>query len=454
MLSGLYALSIVYTSDIIGPLGLHFVPIGLGEAWQKFTEMRFVAHASQERPDWVANMIMLTPLSFLFNSALGLGADERRRAINIAITTTACVVFILAVKYTQLFFPPRTVTLNYVAAQVTGTLIGIVLFQLSRTRLYPRLAALFENGDGLTIVLGAYTVWLFAYFLMPFDFVLSKGDLIARGLELITILGSAPGAARQPGHQFLVFIADILSTVPVGMFLAVRWRNSSFRSVAFRAFGMMVLITIMQLFVLGAEPFLIAPVYRTLGALVGIYAIHKIAGKDLRKRHYYFARFVPIAFPVYVLLVMFVSGLFTSQWWTSEEAVNALEPRQFLPFWNYYIVSKAHAAQSLVVEFFMFAPIGVMIWLRRGFWARGALFSATLAFGLSMLMEIGRLLKPGLRPDFSDPLIAALGAAVAFKAMPILWRMFEREAARSGSLDAYIADRQKRAAPNGRPATI
>jgi hypothetical protein len=94
------------------------------------------------------------------------------------------------------------------------------------------------------------------------------------------------------------------------------------------------------------------------------------------------------------------------------------------------------------VEFLLFAPIGVMVWLRRGFWSKGATFSAGLAFGLSLLMELGRLMTAGLRPDFTDPIIGAIGAAVTFKAMPILWRMFEREAARSGTLDTYIAEMQ------------
>ena len=84
-----------------------------------------------------------------------------------------------------------------------------------------------------------------------------------------------------------------------------------------------------------------------------------------------------------------------------------------------------------------------MVWLRRGFWSSGAKFSAILDFSLSLAMKLGRMLKPGLRPDFSDPIIAAVAAAVAFKAMPILWRMFEREAARSGTLDSYIANMQR-----------
>jgi VanZ family protein len=447
LLAALYALGMVYLSLVLGPVGLHFVPIGFGEAWRKFMQISFVEHPSRERADWVGNLMMAIPLGYLLNSVFNFGWEGGRRAGGIAVTLTVAILFIAIVKYAQLFFPPRTVTLNYITAQALGAILGVVLFQLSHTRLYPRLLTLFENGDGLTIVLGAYTVWLIGYFLMPFDFVMSLGDLAARGLELTSILGSTPGEGRQPTYQFLLVVADTLSTVPVGMFLAVRGRDRSLGGLILRALGLMVGITFLQLFVLGADPFLIALIYRTLGAIIGVLFMQQIKGRDLRKRHYYFSQYLPFALPIYLLLGMFVSGLLTSQWVTVDEALNALEPRQFLPFWNFYIVTKARAAESFVVEFLMFAPIGVMVWLRRGFWSSGAAFSASTAFTLSMLMELGRLMKPGLRPDFSDPIIAAMGAAIAFKSMPTLWKMFEREAARSGSLDHYIADLQRESVP-------
>jgi VanZ family protein len=452
VLAALYALVMVYLSLVLGPIGLHYVPISFAEAWHRFTHIGFVSHGSGERADWVGNLMMAVPLAYLLNSALNFGWEAPRRAAAIVLTLAISVLTILAIKYGQLFFPPRTVTLNYITAQTLGAVLGVVLFQLSHTRLYPRLVHLFDNGDGLTIVLGAYTVWLIGYFLMPFDFVMSLGDLMARGLELTTILGSSPGEGRSGTYQFLVVVADTLALVPVGMFLAVRGRQRTTRSLIFRALGLMVLIFLAQLFVLGAKPFLVAVIYRMLGAVIGVLLIQRIKGKDLRKRHYYFSRYLPFALPVYLILVMFVSGLLTSQWVTIDEALNALEPRQFLPFWNFYIVSKARAAQSFVVEFLMFAPIGVMIWLRRGFWSSGATFSGSLAFILSMLMELGRLMKPGLRPDFSDPIVAALGAAIAFKSMPTLWKMFEREAARSGSLDSYIAGLQQSVPVARRPA--
>lgn len=346
-------------------------------------------------------------------------------------------------------------TLNYISAQLLGVILGVVAFQLSHSRLHPRLVRLFEDGDGLTIVLGAYSVFLFAYYLMPFDVTLSVGDLAARALELVSILPSTPGEGRDPAYKLLLVAADTLTAVPLGMYLAVRGRQRTVRRLVWRAIGAVVLIFIAELFVLGSEPFLVSLVYRSAGAVIGVLFIQKIKGKDLRKRHYYFSRFLPAAIPIYLVLVMFVSGVLSSRWWSLDEATNALEPRQFLPFWNFYIVSKAHAAQSLVVTAMVYAPIGVMVWLRRGFWSSGTTFSASLAFSLSLLMEVARMMKPGLRPDFSDPVIAAIAAGLTFKAMPFLWRMFEREAARSGTLDSYIAELQQErpAQPDGEAAS-
>jgi glycopeptide antibiotics resistance protein len=443
LLAALYGLGMAYVSLVIGPVGFHYVPIDFGEALRRFGAIGFVHHGSSERADWIGNLIMAVPFAYLANSAINSVSGTAGRVVGIVASLAVSVLLILAIKFGQLYFPPRTVTLNYIAAQILGAALGVLLFQLSHTRFYPRFAAQFENGDGLAIVLGAYTVWLIAYFLMPFDLVLSPGDLAARLLQLTVILGASPAEGRSDTYQLLVILGDTLATAPVGMFLAVRGRERTTLSLIFRALGLMMLIFVAQLFVLGAKPFLIALVYRTVGAVIGVLFIQRIKGKDLRKRHYYFSQYLPFVFPVYLLLVMFVSGLMSSQWATLDEALNSLEARQFLPFWNFYIVTKARASESFTVEFLMFAPIGVMIWLRRGFWSSGAKFSAFLAFTLSMLMEIGRMMKPGLRPDFSDPIIAALAAAAAFKSMPFLWKMFEREAARSGNLDSYIAQMRR-----------
>ena len=78
-LAALYALAMVYSSLVLGPAGLNHVPLGYGEAWDQFMSLRFVPHGSDQRPDWIANMLLPVPLAFLINSAIGFG-DHRLRA--------------------------------------------------------------------------------------------------------------------------------------------------------------------------------------------------------------------------------------------------------------------------------------------------------------------------------------------------------------------------------------
>lgn len=435
----IYALAIVYGSVAVGPEGHHFARLSLAEAMHRAGAIRFFDRGSDQRADWIANLIMLVPLGCMVRGVLSKEGTRLGQAMAILASFQICLLFILVVKFAQLNFPPRTVSLNYILAQSLGAFAGVMLFDVVRARLYPMLWRLSKSGEGLVILLGVYTVWLIAYLLTPFDFVLSRGEFEAHLANLPASLGSWPGGGQKLGFRLLLVAGDTLAAAPVGMFLAVVFRQSRFIWILLLGFALMAAIELLSFLVLSATPFAVAIVYRTAGVALGLYFMERIKGKDLRKRHYYFSRFVPIALPVYALLVAFGAGLLTRQWVTLDQAVHSLEPRQLLPFWNYYIVTKAHAARSFVVNALVYAPIGAMIWVRRGFWSKGAVFSAVVAFGLSLVVELGRWLKPGLRPDFSDPVIAAAAAAIAFRSMPTLWRMFEREATRSASVDQYVA---------------
>ena len=69
----------------------------------------------------------------------------------------------------------------------------------------------------------------------------------------------------------------------------------------------------------------------------------------------------------------------------------------------------------------MYAPLGVMIWLRRGGTSRTALAAATLGGSLALMIEVGRGLKPGLQPDVTVVLVGAIAAAAANRVMQMLW---------------------------------
>lgn len=433
----LYGLMAAYSSLLLGPDGLHYVPITAAEAWRKFRAVTFVANGSDQRPDWIANMLMTIPLAYFVNGAFR-PAGAARNLLNAVLTGVISIAFVAAVKYAQLFFPPRTVTLNYIVAQSIGAIIGIALFHVACRHILPRLLDMHRAGDGLIVVLGGYSILLMAYFLMPFDLALSPDDLLARLASLpIAII---PGAGHDPVYRALLVLLDMAATIPAGMFLAVTGRNMLFQAQLARGIAVILPVTVASLFILSITPYLVYVVSRTAGVALGIWFMDALKGKDLWKRHYRYAQYVPVMFPGYVVLLMLANGLLTDRWLNIDDALRNLEPRQLLPLWSLYIATKAEAARNVVVTAAMFAPIGTMIWLRRGFWSRAAGLSAVLAFILSLVIELGRLIKPGLTPDFTDPFIAAAAAAVAFRAMPGLWKLFENEAINAVRLDSYAVD--------------
>ena len=438
ILAVLYGLAIVYSSLMLGPDGLHYVPISAAEAWQKFRDIRFIDHASDQRPDWIANLMMTIPLGYFVNGTLALRGYSVR-TWRIAIMAFAIgVAFVLVVKYAQLFFPPRTVTLNYVAAQTIGVAVGIWLSRFFTLHLYRRLHAMYRAGDGLVVVLGAYSALLMAYFLMPFDLALSPEDLATRMATLpIAIF---PGVGHNPVYRLFLVVAEMAATVPAGMFLVVTGREMGFRALMARGLSIIVPVTIMGLLILSVTPFAFSLVSRTAGVALGIWAMWSLRGKDLWKRHYQYAGYVPLIFPTYVILLALAGGLLTDKWMSFDQAMAALEPRELLPLWSLYMVSKVEAARHVVATLAMFAPIGAMIWLRRGFWSKGAGFSACLAFFLSAAIQFGRLMKPGVIPDVIDPLVAAFAAAATFRAMPELWKLFEQEAKSAVPRESYAAE--------------
>jgi len=120
-----YALLMLYSSTIIGPDGINFVYKDPVAVFRIFLATPYVITGSDQRADWMGNLLMLVPFGFLLTGLLWpkrptLKLPAAFMAILIAVAT------ILTIKYLQLFFPPRTVTLNYITAQTVGAVIGCV----------------------------------------------------------------------------------------------------------------------------------------------------------------------------------------------------------------------------------------------------------------------------------------------------------------------------------------
>jgi VanZ family protein len=446
--AGVYALAVIYVSLMLGPDGVNFVPRDPLTAWQALLATPYLATGSDQRPDWMANLAMLVPLGFLVTGGLWPGRGRGRNAAAAIVAFLACLLFVVAVKYAQLFFPPRTVSLNYILAQSLGAVIGVAAFILCGPSLARLRRALSGNGTRAMIGLGVlYTGGYFLFSFFPFDVVLSASDLRERAAVLPGLLLAWPTTATQ--WPLLLSAAYVAETLPIGGLLALARPSWSLPRVAGVGAVLMTGQIAVQTMLLDATPTLAALVLRSVGvALGGVLARH-LAHADAARWRLRLARAVPwLALP-YGLGALYVKGLLTPGWRTWPQALAAFDRRGLLPFYHDYIVTKAHAAQAAAFELACFAPIGVMVALRRG-GGRGAVWGAGgLAVAFAVAVEWGRWLKPGLQPDFSNPLIAGVGAAIAVVLTEFFWRA--TGAAKSAAPSHKTAE-PERSVPPIRPA--
>src|SRR3954451_23083428 len=66
----LYAGIMLYSSTLIGPTGINFVARDPADAFKVFLSTRYVDHGSDQRADWVGNLLMLVPLGFMVTAVI------------------------------------------------------------------------------------------------------------------------------------------------------------------------------------------------------------------------------------------------------------------------------------------------------------------------------------------------------------------------------------------------
>lgn len=453
----------VYASTVVGVVGPHFVPIDPSEALRRLIHMPYVDHGSDQRSDWMGNLVMLVPLGFLVAGWLAAdrhrserprperpldatgakyGNDEdtasdggegeagaARPGLSVASAIGAfllCFAFILLVKYGQLFFPPRTVTLNYVLAQSIGAIIGILLFGLLCSPL-TRLHRDRNRLESLRITLRIYTGLLIVFMLLPLDFALNADDLAAQFGKLPGTVFGLSGEDRPLLVRLAVAVAGVLAVAPVGAMLTLVGRGRVYvgRSTSVVAwigcFAMLAVYALTTLVISGTAS-LPAVITRTFGIALGSWLMHWLVRRDPDDVRRALGDLVPRAVPIYLLTLFGVNGLLSLDWSTPMAAAGELNRLGLLPLYNYYIVSKAQAAKNIVGHAAMYAPIGVMVWPRLAN-GGGKITALVLAAILSAIVETSRFLRPGLTPDINAVPLAAVSAWAAAALMPAFWRM-------------------------------
>jgi glycopeptide antibiotics resistance protein len=420
----LYALVVAYSSTIVGPAGMNYVPMESDAAWQAYLIRAFtwVDTGSDQRADWMGNLSMLVPMGFLLTACLA----PRRGAgpFTFLVALLIASAFVLGVKYAQLFFPPRTVTLNYVVAQVSGAAIGIGLFAGAHGRLV-RLAWRRAGGSRETLrnILILYATGVFGFLLMPLDFALSLDDLAARFEQVPGLLFVMPGAGRPPIVQATVSVASAIAMIPFGvlMVLAPRGRNRLFSHAMLHGLGWLTLIFCLTALVLSGTPALVSFLTRIAGLAIGVRVMPWVIRQDPIRLRQWLAFMALWAVPPYLILLAAVNGLASTHWLSTGEAIANVYIRGLLPLFDYYIVTKAEAAKNIAAHIVMYAPIGLLVWVR------GHRPGVALGWGalLALSVETGRFMRPGLQGDLNAVAVAGLTALLTAQLMAGVWRLLE-----------------------------
>lgn len=402
----------MYASTIVNPLGFHFVPIDPAVAWQRLLTSRYELLGDDQRADWMANLLMLVPLGVLTTGTLGPAHRPVARLLAAALVLPMCIGFVVAVKYAQLFFPPRTVTLNYILAQSLGALIGVLFFLV----LQRQFLALAGGGRrALLATLWLYTLALTGFVLFHFEPTLDVATLAQRTWAMLW----AWPAAEQGRLQTLALIAAYFAALlPVGALLVLRRPAAGAVGAIVPGMVGLAVVNVVRL-MLGGMP---TSLPLQMGGMVcGAFGGRWLAGQDSERLRRRLRGFVWPAVIPYVVAVLAVQNLLHGPWRRFDVAWAALDQRLLLPFFPSYIVSKTHALSAAVVHIIMFAPIGAMLWLRVGSRPWGPPLAAGIAAVFALGVEVGRMLKPGLDPDFSDAIIAAAAAWGVAKMCGSLW---------------------------------
>lgn len=408
----------LYSSTVIGPAGLNFVPLPPAQAFWQLLDARFISHGSDQRADWVGNLLMLVPFGFLATGAI----HPASRAWRPVLAMLACTAVILAIKYLQLFFPPRTVSLNYIVAQCAGAAIGC-----SASAAWAATAqARWDPLAPLVLALRLYGVALLAFLLMPLDFAMDATDLWAQAARLPDTVRALPGGGRPIIVQAMVLLVGTAAFVPVGMALCFT-KTATYQArrgpvkATLLGFALATGVFAVSTLVLGASPVLGSILYRTGGVAIGAVMLGWLARQDPVRLRRTLNNWLPWLAGPYLLVVLLANRLLSVHWLSPHAAIANAYPLGLVPLFDYYIVSKAAAAKNIVAHALLYMPVGIGLWLRGGKQRPWQAF--LLAALLSLAVELARYLRPGLKGDINAVAVAGLAAVAAMRLMPAAWTM-------------------------------
>jgi len=420
----------------------HFQAHPLPEAFTLFLQTPFLdASDLGARGDWVVSVALFAALSFLLMAAVGVDRPPWVSEAGAIVVFSFCAALSVLIEFTQIFFPPRTVSLNDIAVETLGGLAGTLVWVFGGQRLTRHIRKLVgePNISGLASrLLPCYFVLLLIVELMPFDLIVSTQELAGKYEEgRIWLLPFRYGLEQGPLAWLAKALTNMVCFFPAGFLGALaRGRRTSeqlpWRGALLFGLGITSSVLFLKLFVYTRFCDTTDIVTGTAAVVAGSAAGQAFqqswrrwsnrtkAGSQLAS----WRPLLPLLFVVWFAAVAYFNWRpfdFTTNPARFADDLEDLPQhglRRFswLPVVDYYWSPKYEVLDQFFKKTFAFVLFGFLTSLAlHPHYRPGSAWPAVLAaLALGGLFQIGRYYLPGRGPSVTDVGLGCIGAWLGF----------------------------------------
>ena len=418
-----WAVFVVYGSL----LPFDYVPQPFDLALEQFRHIPLVNIGIGDRADWMANLLLYVPLAFLCLAGLDRPVARIRHAIETILVVLGLCALATIIEFAQIFFPPRTVSLNDVIAEWLGVLIGAVIWLCWGARARTLYKDFALGGDAAAGALGiAYAITYVGLALFPFDFLTPTEWAAKEPAQFGWWL--APRACVRSLQCGAQLAAEVLFAAPLGLAFALSRRVPRPSVSALVSLGLLIGagIELAQLLLASGVSQGISVVAKTLGFVSGaVLAPHARSMLSTLRTWRHLNMSVVLLLLAYGAALALVLDLAHGEAIPWRQAIDRLTDMRLIPFYYYYYTSETRALTSLLVQAALYLPPGIFIGLvlRSRDGIKGAMLAGAASSMVAIAAQVVRLLHPPQRADPTDVLIAFVAGWGGYHVTRLLVRL-------------------------------
>ncbi|MBD9357746.1 VanZ family protein [Methylomonas albis] len=416
----IYTVFVVYGSLV----PWQFNSLSLSDAWYRFQNIQYYNQGISSKSDWATNILLFIPLAFLWLSAISFEQQLVGRCLSSILVLIASFLLCSTIEFTQLFFPPRTASLNDIVAESIGAVIGVLAWWIFGRKFIIWLEAWQINKTRSISYLQIYLGGMFFYNVMPLDLSLSPIEFYHKWHEGRVILWPFSGLKGDIFRDVYDCLSDIVLWLPVP-WLWHKFKILSNRELLLRVFLSAGVIEFFQLFVYSRVTDVTDIFLAFVGGLIGVRLMaisssgFAVGGKNSNLKGYQSSNILyPYIIFLFWAVVVYCVFLYPYDFEWSYSRLSVWRDKFFIvPFYAYYFGTEYRAITEIFHKVLFFIPFGVIC----GYvlWS-GSKNSPKTVIALAPIVitaigvEFGQLFLPNKNVDVTDVILEVLGGYLGY----------------------------------------